>query len=190
MTSVPGAGSRWNDLTVTRRAAGAAAVAAGATAGLLLGAYRDGFELASVLPLGLFFALLSATTVYDLRERRIPNALTYPGVAVAFGWAVSAGAAIESLAGLALAGGMMAIFWLPGGGRLGLGDVKLSAFVGSALGVRGAGTYLLAGTAFGAIAALLLLTVLKRGGPQTMAYGPWLALGAAVAAMRHSLVFL
>jgi leader peptidase (prepilin peptidase) / N-methyltransferase len=175
---------------LTRWASGAAAVVFGTTAGVLLAVDRDGPELASAVPLGLFFALLSAAMVYDLRERRIPNALTYSGAAVALGWAVSAGAAVESLAGFAVAGGVMMIFWLPGGGRMGLGDVKLSAFVGSALGVGGVGTYLMAGTALGAVAALLLLTFFKRSGAHTMAYGPWLSLGAAVAAIHHGLVLM
>jgi leader peptidase (prepilin peptidase) / N-methyltransferase len=173
-----------------RRGSNATAVLLGTTAGVLLAVDRDGPGLASTVPLGLFFALLSAATVYDLRERRIPNALTYSGVAVALGWAMSAGAAVESLAGFAVGGGVMMIFWLPGGGRMGLGDVKLSAFIGSALGIGGVGMYLMAGTAFGALAALLLLTVFKRSGAHTMAYGPWLSLGAAVAALHHGLVLI
>jgi leader peptidase (prepilin peptidase) / N-methyltransferase len=165
------------------RWAGGAAVA-GLAAGLLAGARWD--DPRAAVGLGLFFAVLAVASAVDVAERRIPNALTYPALALALAVAAASGAGMQALGGLALAGGVMAAFWAAGGGRLGLGDVKLSALVGAAVGLEAVPTFLLAGTALGALAGVVVLVATRDRG-RSLPYGPWLALGAAVAASMHGL---
>ena len=140
--------------------------------------------LLAVLVSGGFLAVLAAVSLVDLRERRIPNAWTYPAFLGALLAAIIAGPdiALAALGGLALTGGFFVLMFVLGRGRLGFGDVKLGALSGVVLGIAGAPLFLVAGTGAGAIAALLLL--LRGAGPRaTFAYGPSLAAGAAFAVL-------
>ncbi len=153
--------------------------AAGAAGAVVIGDY----EGIAVVAVAAFVAALAVATAVDLRERRIPNALTYPGTLLAVVLAgVTAGTSglIESLVGMVVAGGVMFIVWLVGRGGLGMGDVKLSAFVGAAVGPAMVPTYLVVGSGLGALAGLALL-LRGRDRRSTFAYGPYLAAGAAVA---------
>src|SRR5262245_46646070 len=110
--------------------------------------------------LGLSATALAAicvgiATVTDLRRRRIPNWLTFPGMAVGLGvWTGFLG-----WKGLALsAGGMLAapvlIVVLHLGRTPGMGDIKLAAAVGSLLGPRLSLTAMLLAAAAGGLVAL------------------------------------
>ncbi len=99
--------------------------AAGGAGAAVIGGY-DGIAIAAV---AAFVAVLAIATAIDLRERRIPNALTYPGTLLAIALAgVTAGASglFEASAGMLVAGGVMFIVWLLGRGGLGMGDVRLA----------------------------------------------------------------
>lgn len=61
---------------------------------------------------------------------------------------------------------------------MGLGDVKLAAFVGLALGAAYTGPALLAGVIAAGIVAILLVLFRVRGMRDAIAYGPFLASGA------------
>jgi leader peptidase (prepilin peptidase)/N-methyltransferase len=161
--------------------AAAGAVAAGAAVGLP----RGPLEAAAT---GGLFAMLAAASVVDLRERRIPNVLTYSTIALALAGATVAGVLAQSAAGMFAAAGLMGVAYVAGRGRLGLGDVKLSAAAGAALGVAAVPVFLLAGTAAGAAAAAFELAR-RRDRSATLPYGPWLAVGAAVAAVLHGTIF-
>lgn len=165
--------------TRTRLLAVAALGAAFGTGTALVGGY-DGIAVAAV---ALFVAVLALATMIDLRERRIPNALTYPGTLLAIvlaGVTAGTGGAIEALAGMLVAGGVMLVVWLIGRGGLGMGDVKLSAFVGASVGPAMVPTYLVVGSGLGALAGVALL-LRGRDRHSTFAYGPYLAIGATVA---------
>jgi leader peptidase (prepilin peptidase) / N-methyltransferase len=155
--------------------AGGIGAVLGATAG-----YTRGPMAAAVS--AAFFAALAAGSLIDIRERRLPNALTLVGTVLALLAAALAGAVVSSLAGTLLAGGVMATAWVASRGRLGLGDVKLCLFSGAVLGPRGAVLFLMFGTAAGALMALLLLASGRARWSDTLAYGPYLALGAAISA--------
>jgi prepilin signal peptidase PulO-like enzyme (type II secretory pathway) len=61
---------------------------------------------------------------------------------------------------------------------MGLGDVKLAAFIGLVLGVTYAGPGLLAGVFLAGLVALVLLALRVRGLKDGIAYGPFLCAGA------------
>jgi leader peptidase (prepilin peptidase)/N-methyltransferase len=88
----------------------------------------------------LYVAAVTAALVqYDLRERRLPDALVLPGLAfVAVGavWCAlsgSDGVAVLVSAMLCGLGAMIAFLVLASGGGLGMGDVKLAALLAAAL---------------------------------------------------------
>jgi leader peptidase (prepilin peptidase)/N-methyltransferase len=139
---------------------------------------------ATALATSFFFFVLAHVAVIDLRERRIPNAYTYIGTLAAALFALSVGAEAfrDALLGLFAAGGVMSIVYVAGRGSLGLGDVKLSIFAGTVLGIHAVPAFLLLGSLFGALAALYIV-VRTRDARSAFAYGPSLALAAAFMSM-------
>lgn len=111
----------------------------------------------------LLFAFLGAATAFDIRRRRIPNAITIPmmgtGLASAFlqhgasgcGWAV---------AGLVVGGLLLLPAFVLGG--MGAGDVKLLAGVGAYIGPVAVFQSFLLTALFGAVLAVALLVLKKR----------------------------
>ena len=125
-------------------------------------------------------ALLLAIAVIDVRERRIPNRLTYAGTLLALALAAFSGieVLVAALLGAGLAALVMGAFYALGRGRLGMGDVKLCVFAGAVLGVAAVPGFLLLGTALGGVGAIAVL--IRRGRHATFAYGPYLAAAAAI----------
>ncbi len=115
----------------------------------------------------------------DLRSRRIPNLIVVPGLfalLAAASWRGELGSATAGL-GLATAAGILARVLARGG--FGMGDVKLLAYGGAAVGPAGVGV-LLAGTAVvGGIAGLVALARSGRG--SLLPYGPAITVGIALA---------
>ncbi|MFZ0214819.1 MAG: prepilin peptidase, partial [Candidatus Dormiibacterota bacterium] len=68
-----------------------------------------------------------------------------------------------------------------GGEAMGLGDVKLVAFIGLALGIQAAAVALIAGVVLAGIVALVLVLTRLRGMRDSIAYGPYLAVGSLLA---------
>jgi leader peptidase (prepilin peptidase) / N-methyltransferase len=134
-------------------------------------------------------ALMPAVAVIDIRHRIIPNRLMYPSL-IAFPLLVliafAAGAPVDparAAIGFAAFGGGLFVVALVSGG-MGMGDVKLAALEGVALGALGlrfvavaAGAAILLG-GLGGTGALLL----GKGRKSVIPFGPYLAAGAVVAA--------
>ena len=130
-------------------------------------------------------ALLVALAAIDLRHRTLPNALTLPGLATgllfaAAGWTVGlraavAGALVGALAVVALA--------LASRGGVGMGDAKLLAMIGAYLGPWVAAGALVWGSLAGTIVGIGLVLARKVGLREPVPFGPFLALGALLAAL-------
>jgi prepilin peptidase CpaA len=110
-------------------------------------------------------ALAIVAAVVDVRERRIPNWLTYSGILLAvalrflyFRWNGLASA----IAGTIVAGGIMLVFYVVR--AMGAGDVKLMAAIGSLVGPSQAITVLLATAIFGGVLAFAYAIYRKRAG--------------------------
>ena len=130
--------------------------------------------------------LLLSLSLVDFQVRRLPN----PLVLALVGWAVvqslwlgSPTLAMAAL-GLAVAGGIFLLLSILGRGALGMGDVKLAAAIGALAGFPVALIGLFVGIIAGGVAALFLLLTRRTGRKDTMAYGPYLALGAWLVLIR------
>ena len=123
-----------------------------------------------------FVAALVAAALVDLRTRRIPNTLTLPGATLAVVLVPLAGVLSwgGAIGGLGLATLLSGALYLVARGAFGMGDVKLSAFLGAALGAGNVVAVLALASALGAIAAAIALA---RGAhhEDTVAFGPYLA---------------
>jgi leader peptidase (prepilin peptidase)/N-methyltransferase len=125
---------------------------------------------------------LVALAWIDLRERRLPNAVVVPlGIgAIVMRAAFERDALVESVVAGAIAFAAFLLLALLVRGGLGMGDVKLAAAEGLLFG-KTALAAILIGVALGGVAAALLLVTRREGRKSTYAYGPYLALGAAIA---------
>ncbi|MBZ5616968.1 MAG: A24 family peptidase [Acidobacteriia bacterium] len=117
---------------------------------------------------GQFIAALAAAVsvsaaVSDARQRRIPNALTYPAMAgglvvqgVLFGWR----GLLLSVAGGVVFGGVFLLFYLVH--AMGAGDVKLAAALGCIVGLPQAVSVMIDTAFAGGILAILLMLASRR----------------------------
>lgn len=122
---------------------------------------------------------LAALTVYDVTERRLPNALTLPGAAVVLAVAIFAGrGAGAALGAIALVALYLAVH-LVSPAAMGAGDVKLAAGVGSLTGAFGFDAWLLAAIAAPLVTAMWALVV--RNSQGTVPHGPSMCVASAAA---------
>lgn len=144
------------------------------------------------LPGFLLFAwTLLVVAVIDARTQRIPNRLTYPLVPgllallvlAAFANAEPSWALRSLLGGLVSFGVLLGLALLSPQG-IGMGDVKLAAFVGIGLGYLGWGHVVLgmfAAFALGGLVAMGLLVTRLRGRRDLIPFGPYLAVAGLLA---------
>jgi leader peptidase (prepilin peptidase)/N-methyltransferase len=126
----------------------------------------------------VFVVALAGIVVYDLRERRVPNAIVLPAAVLvlvlhslgdrSWEWIVAALIAFVAL--------LIPAVVYPAG--LGMGDVKLALLLGAMLG-RNVLLALLIGFAAAAVPSLALILLGRR--KATLPLAPFLALGGTVA---------
>jgi leader peptidase (prepilin peptidase)/N-methyltransferase len=168
-----------------RVALAAAGGAAGGTAG---GVFGVSAQLVVALAALLWLLLVAAV---DLQTRLIPNRLTYPALALA---PISAAlwpemALSDHLLGGAVCAGFFGLAFLASPRGIGLGDVKLALVVGLYLGLGRGIVALVATLLLGGVAAVAALVAgLSR--KDAIAYGPMLALGAALALVAGDRLWL
>ncbi len=168
-----------------------------AATGLAFGLLYMRFGLSPQLAVALFyFCLLLVIAVIDLDHQLILNWLVYPAAPIALllsllfhGFDMTllpknlemvsnlAQAAVGFGVGLALFL-LIAIF---SRGGMGLGDVKMAALMGIALGYPSVLVAIFLAIMAGGITALVLLAARKKGRKQAIPFGPFLALGTMLA---------
>ena len=133
--------------------------------------------MAELMAVSALTAWLIALSVVDIREHRLPNALTLPGAAVIFVVALWGGRGTAALIGTAaLAGGYLLLHLLAPAG-MGAGDVKLALGLGGLTGALGVEVWALA-----ALTAPLLTAawgLLRRA--RVLPHGPSMCLATALA---------
>jgi leader peptidase (prepilin peptidase)/N-methyltransferase len=132
-----------------------------------------------------FIAALVAVTFIDLDFRLIPDAISFPGLAVGvfFSPFVPGLGILSSLEGVAVGGGFffaMRFLYERFTNRegIGLGDVKLLAMIGAFLGVGGAIATVMISSIVGSIVGLTIAAIQKKNLKLALPYGPFLTVGA------------
>ena len=126
-------------------------------------------------------AVLVAVTVTDLERRIVPNRIVLPALAVALVVQTARDPSVEWVVAAAAAGGFFLALAVIHPAGLGMGDVKLAAFLGAWLG-RDVAVGLFVGTLLGALPAIAVLARRGTAGRKvTLPYVPALAAGAVVA---------
>jgi leader peptidase (prepilin peptidase)/N-methyltransferase len=121
-------------------------------------------------------AWLAALSVVDLREHRLPNALTLPGAVVILTVAAVGGRGLPAAAGAAALAGAYLVVHLIAPAAMGAGDVKLALGLGALTGALSVDVWALA--ALGApvlTAAWGLVSGLRR-----VPHGPSMCLATAL----------
>jgi prepilin peptidase CpaA len=138
-------------------------------------------------------AALAISVVTDLRERRILNWVTIPALAIVLGLSGAAGGwplMKNSLIGMAVCATPMLLAALPG--WIGMGDAKLVAVCGAAVGFPAAVTVLLFVTVAGGVQAAISLIVARLRGsppPRHIPYACSIAAGTVAALLVPSPLF-
>jgi leader peptidase (prepilin peptidase)/N-methyltransferase len=124
---------------------------------------------------------MAALTVYDVRQRRLPNWLTLPGFALVMLVATGAGHARASAAGAALLAAVYLLVHVAGPAAMGAGDVKLALGLGALTGYFGGDVWFLA--AIGAPLLTVVIGIVARLGwsGTTVPHGPSMCAASAAA---------
>jgi leader peptidase (prepilin peptidase)/N-methyltransferase len=130
---------------------------------------------------GVVLAWLMALSCYDIRTRRLPNALTLPGAGVILLAAGFAGRGLPALAGAAALAAVYLLVHLAAPAAMGAGDVKLAVGLGGLAGCFGVGVWFLAALVAPLLTALLGLGVRVCTGALTVPHGPSMCVATAAA---------
>jgi len=122
---------------------------------------------------------LAVLSVYDIRQRRLPNWLTLPGALVILGGAVVGGRGWPALAGGAALAALYLVVHVASPAAMGAGDVKFALGVGALTGAFGPATWLLAALAAQVLTVAWGISVFLWRGERTVPHGPAMAAAAA-----------
>jgi prepilin signal peptidase PulO-like enzyme (type II secretory pathway) len=141
---------------------------------------RKGGDLVNVLEGVIALGVLAPIFYYDIRERRIPDVLTFSGIAALLACRLAAGrfSAVDLAAGL-VGFGAIGAFWLFSRGRIGLGDAKLSALLALLLGLWGWILAVFLASFTGILCCLVMMALGRMSGRESIPFAPFLILGAA-----------
>jgi len=137
----------------------------------------------ALLLASLYCCVLIVVSVIDLEQQVIPNRVIRPSIVFALAGAlISPSLSLrESLiGGLVGFGFLFAVAFISPAG-MGMGDVRLAAFIGLAVGFPAIVLALVVGIVGGGVVAALLLVTRVKGRRDPIPFGPFLALGAVVA---------
>jgi leader peptidase (prepilin peptidase)/N-methyltransferase len=124
---------------------------------------------------------LAALSVYDIRERRLPNWLTLPGAAVIVAAAAAHGRGTPAVLGAVALFAVYAVVHLVSPSAMGAGDVKLAIGIGALTGTFGGDVWVLAAVGAPMLSAgWAVVAVLRRSG-RTVPHGPSMCLAAVTA---------
>ena len=128
----------------------------------------------------IYTCFLIVITFIDLEYQIIPSRVVYPAIVVALlGALITPGRSVwdSILGGLAGFGFLFLIAFVNPMG-MGMGDVRLAAFIGLITGFPGVVLALGAGIIAGGLTAAFLLLARLKGRKDAIPFGPFLALGA------------
>jgi leader peptidase (prepilin peptidase)/N-methyltransferase len=125
--------------------------------------------------------VLVAITVTDLERRIIPNRIVLPALVVALVVQTARDPSLEWVLAALGAGGFFFVMALAYPAGLGMGDVKLAAFMGAWLGVEVAPALFLGSLLAVVPAVVILVRHGSAGRKMGVPFGPFLAAGGVIA---------
>lgn len=159
-----------------------------ATAALWVAAYLGFGPTTDFAVAVVFLTSLVAITAIDLAHQIIPDRITLPGVLAGIGANLATGRVpwVDSLLGIALGGGFFFAIIVVSAKvmrreGMGGGDMKLAAMFGAFLGWKVMLVALFAAIVLGGALAAVLLVSRRVGRKDPVPFGPFLAVGGAVA---------
>ena len=131
----------------------------------------------------VFLAALVAITVIDLRHQIIPDVITLPGIVAGLVASVATDRIswVQSVVGVLVGGGLFVAVIVLSRGGMGGGDLKLGAMLGAFLGWQALLVALFVAVMLGGLSAVALLASRRLARKDAIPFGPFLALGGAVA---------
>jgi len=161
------------------------------TAAVLVAAYAAFGLSAEFLIACVLLPALVAMTAIDLQHQMIPDAITLPGIPV--GLLINVATArtswVDSVIGILVGGGLFLVIILASRGGMGGGDLKLGAMLGAFLGWRALLVALFIAIVLGGVIGAVLLATGRRGRKDPIPFGPFLAVGGAMALFWGEQVF-
>ena len=136
------------------------------------------------LNLLLLILVTVPVTIIDLRYKKIPDVITYPGIILLLIIKTAVYRVPIYSSVILLVAGFVPFFliWYFTKGKMGLGDAKLSAFLCLVLGLEGWFLMVFISSSTALIFALYMLWRKKIDRNARIPYGPFLSLGAVVSA--------
>jgi leader peptidase (prepilin peptidase) / N-methyltransferase len=128
-------------------------------------------------------AWLAMLSLYDIRQRRLPNWLTVPGAIVVLAVAAAAGRGGPALCGAAALAGLYLVIHLVAPAGMGAGDVKLAVGLGALTGAFGYDVWVLAAVGAPLLTAVVACWTLMRRAETTVPHGPSMCLATVAATM-------
>ena len=117
-------------------------------------------------------AWLVTLTVYDIRERRLPNWLTVPGALAVLAVAAATGRGVPALMGAVGLAGVYLVVHLMSPASMGAGDVKLAVGAGGLTGAYGLDAWALAAIAAPLLTAMWAVAAGYRRSGSAVPHGP------------------
>jgi len=153
------------------------------TAALFAGAYLKFGISVDFAAAAVLLAALVALTAIDLEHQLLPDVITLPGIltGVVANVASANGSVVDSLLGIALGAGLFFAIIVASGGGMGGGDMKLAAMLGAFMGWKVTLVAIFIAILGGGALAVTVLAAGRKGRKDPIPFGPFLALGGAVA---------
>jgi leader peptidase (prepilin peptidase)/N-methyltransferase len=128
----------------------------------------------------LFLGVLAPIVLYDVREKRIPDVFVLPAIGVFLVRRIIEKSTPIHLVLVTGAAGFSFIFllFIFSGGKIGIGDAKLSALIALALGLQCWMCALFIASFTGAAFALAMIACGRMTRKERIPFAPFLALGA------------
>ena len=125
--------------------------------------------------------VLVMVSVTDLETRRVPNRVVLPALVAALVVQTALHPSVEWILGVLVTGGLLFVLAVIYPAGMGMGDVKLAAFLGAWLGWNGL-LALVLGSFAAFLPALAVLVVRGKAGRKVaLPFAPFLALGGVLA---------
>ena len=131
--------------------------------------------------IGAVLLWMSVLSVYDVRQRRLPNVLTLPGAAVIVVAAAVAGRGPTALAGAAALTAVYLLVHLLAPTAMGAGDVKLAIGLGALTGCFGGDVWFLAAIGAPLLTAVIGMVARLGWSATTVPHGPSMCAASAAA---------